>query len=79
MARPEPYDETPKPAGLYDTVLNGLRGFNSGATAIIGWAFVLVGIALLISAAIIREPFLVPAGLLTIVLGGARLLLARRR
>ncbi len=76
----DPYSEPEKPDnfGRVQTVLGVI---SSSTTALVGTAFVVAGVGILIWGAFSSEPFLLPMGALVLLLGAARLLplLLRRR
>ena len=75
----DPYGAPEKKPGLYDTVLGGLRTFNSGMSIALGIVFGLIGVAALIAALVTRESYFLPLGLTALAIGAIRFFLGRRR
>ena len=78
---PDPYASSDEPpaAPVLDRVIAGLRTVNSTMNLVIGGVFALVGVGLLIGAAITHEAFLLPAAIFAFVIGAVRFLLGRRQ
>lgn len=69
----DPYTEPEKPDN-FGTAQSVLGVISSSLTGLIGAAFIVVGIGILIWGAFSAEPFLLPMGALVLLLGAARLL-----
>lgn len=76
----DPYAKSDEPAAspFFDTVINGLRRVNSTMNLVIGSVFALVGLGLMIGAAITQQVFLLPAGIFFLIFGAIRVFLGRR-
>ena len=72
--------DPPKP-DTFSSVQNVLGLISGSLTGLVGAAFIVVGVGILIWGAFSSEPFLLPMGALVLLLGAARLLplLLRRR